>query len=115
MPTGRELPPFLLVDQEGASASFPAGRPSLVCFVKDDCPTCHLAMPVLQAMHKALAGSVDFFVAGQTVDGNARLMKEFAPDFQVLDDSKLQVSFIIIHEITVYNSIGFYFGLRMCR
>jgi len=91
--TGEHLPPFLLNDQQGGDFSFPGGRPALICFVKDDCPTCHLVMPVLAAMHEAVGGSVDFFVAGQTVEGNERLTETYTPGFPILDDSRLQVSF----------------------
>jgi len=93
MQSGDELPPFLLSDSKGTDVSFPSGRPSLICFVKDDCPTCQEVMPVLEAMHRTFGDSVDFLIAGQTEDGNLKLMETHQPGFQILDDSKLQVSF----------------------
>ena len=42
-----QLPPFLLQDAEGGRHSFPTGRPALIGFVKEDCPTCDAAMPTL--------------------------------------------------------------------
>lgn len=93
MQPGQILPAFQLADAEGAGVTFPAGRRSIVCFVKDDCPTCHLAMPVLDALHGAFGDEVDFFVAGQTADGNRALGEVFAPGFRILDDSSLKVSF----------------------
>ncbi len=91
--SGRSLPAFLLADGAGGERSFPSGRPAVVCFVKDDCPTCHVVMPVLDALHQACGEQVDFFVAGQTKDGNAALRETFAPPFALLDDDSLKVSF----------------------
>jgi len=93
MQSGEALPAFLLADGEGGEKSFPSGRPAIVCFVKDDCPTCHVVMPVLDAMHQALGTQIDFFVAGQTSEGNRALTDTFAPSFPVLDDASLKVSF----------------------
>ncbi|TNF80133.1 MAG: redoxin domain-containing protein [Gammaproteobacteria bacterium] len=93
MQSGQALPAFLLEDGKGGEKSFPSGRPSIVCFVKDDCPTCHVVMPVLDAMHQALGERIDFFVAGQTAEGNRALTETFAPTFPVLDDASLKVSF----------------------
>ncbi len=93
MQTGQALPAFLLTDGRDGEANFPSGREAIVCFVKDDCPTCHVAMPVLDALHQAVGGRLDFFVAGQTEAGNAALTETFAPGFPILDDSSLKVSF----------------------
>lgn len=90
---GQALPAFLLADEAGNEKSFPAGRPAVVCFVKDDCPTCHVVMPVLDALNRALGERIDFYVAGQTTEGNAALAKTFAPSFPILDDASLKVSF----------------------
>ncbi len=93
MQTGEALPAFLLTDMEGGEQSFPSGRPAIVCFVKDDCPTCHLVMPVLDALHRAAGERFDFFVAGQTSEGNRALEQTFSPSFPILDDASLKVSF----------------------
>jgi thiol-disulfide isomerase/thioredoxin len=93
MQSGQALPAFLLADSAGSEKIFPSGRPSIVCFIKDDCPTCHLVMPVLDALHQAFAERIDFFVAGQTAEGNESLTAEFAPGFPILDDASLKVSF----------------------
>ncbi len=87
------LPAFLLADTDGSEVSFPSGRPAIVCFVKDDCPTCHVVMPVLDALHQAFGARIDFFVAGQTAQGNRALTETFAPGFPLLDDASLKVSF----------------------
>ena len=89
----RTLPPFLLSDAAGRDFAFPGGKRALVCFVKEDCPTCNETMPVLDALFRAYGDQVDFFVAGQTADGNARLVEQHGLDVPVLDDSTLKVSF----------------------
>ena len=48
------VPPFSLQNTRGDDVSFPGARQSLVCFVKEDCPTCREVMPVLAAMSQAL-------------------------------------------------------------
>ena len=86
-------PQFSLTDLVGQQVSFPGSRPSLVCFVKEDCPTCRTVMPVLAAMYETFAEHVDFHMIGQTAAGNQRLTDEFELPFNLLDDSALQVSF----------------------
>ena len=39
--------PFALNDSAGQAIGFPGTRPSLVCVIKGDCPTCRVVMPVL--------------------------------------------------------------------
>lgn len=85
--------PFSLNDSVGQAVGFSGTRPSLVCFIKEDCPTCRLVMPVLATMHEAFSEQIDFYVIGQTTTGNQQLMSEFQPPFSILDDSALKVSF----------------------
>ena len=40
------VPAFSLGDGEGRERAFPSGRPALLAFVKEDCPTCGLSMPL---------------------------------------------------------------------
>ena len=58
------LPPFSLVDMAGENFTFPTpgARPVLLCFVKEDCPTCNLVMPLLQALHES--GDVEVLAPG---------------------------------------------------
>ena len=84
---------FTLEDSAGIERSFPSTRRALVCFIKEDCPTCRLVLPVLEAIHDSLAGELDFFIIGQTRSGNSQLMSEFNPPFNLLDDSALKVAF----------------------
>lgn len=85
--------PFALNDSAGQAVGFPGTRPSLVCVIKGDCPTCRVVMPVLAAMHESFSEQMDFYVIGQTAAGNQQLMDEFQPPFNILDDSALKVSF----------------------
>ena len=87
------VPPFSLTNTQSEQVSFPSGKASLVCFVKEDCPTCREVMPVLAAMAQAVGDTLDFHVIGQTEAGNQKLLETFAPPFEILDDSSLKVSF----------------------
>ncbi len=94
-----ELPAFLLEDDAGRSSSFPGERPALICFVKEDCPTCNEVMPVIEAFYRAFADGVDILVPGQTVDGNRALTEKHGLTVPILDDSSLKVSFAYDVEI----------------
>jgi peroxiredoxin len=88
-----QLPAFMLEDAAGQGSSFPGGKPALICFIKEDCPTCNEVAPLLEAFHQALTDRMDVLVAGQTRDGNAALVERHALTVPVLDDSRLKVSF----------------------
>ena len=87
------LPPFSLADAAGKAFAFPAGdgRPTALAFLKEDCPTCNLVMPLLQALHDS--GDMAVLAPGQTAHGNRRLVERHGATFPVLDDSSLKVSF----------------------
>lgn len=85
------LPAFSLADMAGTNFAFPTGAPTLLCFVKEDCPTCNLVMPLLEAAQAS--DDVPVLAAGQTADGNRTLLQRHAPTFPLLDDSTLKVSF----------------------
>ena len=88
-----KLSSFSLDDSDGKSFEFPADGRSIICFVKEDCPTCREVMPVIDSMAVAMASQIDFFILGQTLEGNKILEEEFSPSFSILDDSQLKVSF----------------------
>jgi hypothetical protein len=73
--------------------SFPTGRHALLCFVKEDCPTCVLTMPLIEAGAKAFGENMDVWCIGQESAGNAALVERFALTAPMLDDSALAVSF----------------------
>ncbi len=88
-----KLSSFSLDNSNGNSCEFPTKGRSIVCFVKEDCPTCREVMPVIDSMAVAMANQIDFFILGQTLEGNKILEEEFSPSFSILDDSQLKVSF----------------------
>ncbi len=85
--------PFSLRNLQGEDVSYAADGPGLVCFVKEDCPTCREIMLLLAAMYDAFAEGMEFHVIGQTEVGNRVLDEAFKPPFSLLDDSTLKVSF----------------------
>lgn len=99
------MPAFQLADLTGRARAFPAHKLALLCFVKDDCPTCHLVMPVLEAAHAALDGHVDVWAIGQDAAGNARMARRHGLSIPMLDDSALKVSFA--HDIDTVPTVIF--------
>ncbi|MGB9383114.1 MAG: hypothetical protein WCB16_21010, partial [Candidatus Binatus sp.] len=59
------MPAFELRDANGTARSFPSAKSALLCFVKEDCPTCGLTMPLIEAAHRAFGASVDVWAVGQ--------------------------------------------------
>ncbi|MCY4655209.1 MAG: TlpA family protein disulfide reductase, partial [Gammaproteobacteria bacterium] len=86
-----ELPAFQLVDQNGSDHHFPDNQATFVCFVKEDCPTCNLVLPLIQKVHDSSGTRV--LVPGQTQEGNEILVKNHELTAPLLDDSILKVSF----------------------
>ena len=83
---------FSLRDLTGAARAFPTGGASLICFVKEDCNTCNLVAPVLEAFHQAWGGAADIWMLGQSADGNAILKDRHGLTLPILDDSALRTS-----------------------
>ncbi|HZC46847.1 MAG TPA: TlpA disulfide reductase family protein [Candidatus Acidoferrum sp.] len=92
-PSSNLLPPFQLNDARKTPISFPSGKTALLCFVKEDCPTCGLTMPLIEAAHRAFGASLDVWAIGQDADGNTKLVERYALTVPMLDDSALKVSF----------------------
>ena len=93
MATTARLPGFTLRDAAGRSLGFPTGRPALLCFVKEDCPTCGLSMPLIEAAHRGFGAAVDVWAIGQDAPGNALLVERHGLTLPMLDDSALGVSY----------------------
>ena len=87
------LPVYELANLDGVRVSSPKDEVALVCFIKEDCPTCKEAMPVLDAFFAHYGEHMPVQVIGQTLEGNRALASAFSPSFSILDDSALQVSF----------------------
>ncbi len=87
------LAQFTLNDQHDAARGFPAPGITLLCFLKEDCPTCQLTLPVLERVHAELGDSASIWAIGQDPDGTANLLSEHGLTMPLLDDSELKVSF----------------------
>ncbi len=93
------LPAFSLVDLAGGARRFPTGRPALICFLKEDCHTCNLAAPILEAFHQTWGEAADVWVLGQSADGNAILRDRHGLTLPFLDDSACKTAFAWDFEI----------------
>ena len=93
------LPSFSLIDQHRRAHSFPGERPALLCFVKEDCPTCDMTMPLIEAVSQALRDEIDLVVIGQDAAGNALLIERHNLTAPMLDDSDLKISYAYNVEI----------------
>jgi hypothetical protein len=87
------LPAFELRDTHAAARKFPSSRTALICFVKEDCPTCGMTMPLIETAHRAFGESIDVWAIGQDAEGNAKLVDRYALSAPMLDDSALKTSF----------------------
>jgi hypothetical protein len=91
--------PFALKDIAGEMRAFPTGRPSLIAFVKEDCHTCNLVAPLLEAFHRAWGQSADVWMLGQSADGNAILKDRHGLTLPILDESGCRTSLAWAFEI----------------
>jgi len=91
------LPAFSLYDLEGNQRSFPNNKASLLCFVREECATCHLSMPVIEAVYRAYGGTINLWVVGQ--EDNQKLRDRYQATVPILDDTALKVSFAYQVEI----------------
>ncbi len=87
------LPTFELTDLSGAQHRFPSDKPTLLCFAKEDCETCNLAAPVLEALHLAHREAADIFLISQSSDGSLILKDRHGLTVSILDDADLKTSF----------------------
>ena len=85
------LAAFSLNDLDGTARIFPNGKVTLLCFVREECETCHLSMPVIEAVYRAYGGVIDVWVAGQ--EDNQKLRDRYQLTVPILDDTGLKVSF----------------------
>ena len=88
------LPPFSLADSSGSPLAFPTTRHALLCFVKQDCPTCILTLPLIEAAHRAFGSAIDVLVIAQDdAPTRATLIEANGLTVSVLDDAALATSF----------------------
>lgn len=86
------LSAFDLKDLSGAKRSFPTGRPALICFVKEDCETCNLVAPILEALHAAHGEKADIWVLGQSGDDNTIYRDRHGLTLPIVDESDCETS-----------------------
>ncbi len=87
------LPPFRLTDLTNAVRHFPNGRPALLVFMKEDCPTCNASAPLLELAQRHFGSSVQVLGLGQDLPGNQALATRHNLTFPILDDSALKTAF----------------------
>ena len=85
------LPAFALRTTRGEQRAFPTGRPAVLAFVKEDCPTCALTLPSIEQMHRAFGADADVLAIGQ--DGLEAMARAHDLTLPMLDDTALDVSF----------------------
>jgi hypothetical protein len=86
-------PSFALKDAFGTEHSFPSGHHALLMFVKDDCPTCVLSAPVIDAAAASVAGALTAYVITQDEGGTDAFAARLQSGVPVLDDRALAVSY----------------------
>lgn len=85
------LPAFSLCDLEGGQRAFPNGKTSLLCFVREECETCHISLPVIEAVYRAYGEAVNVWAVGQ--EDNQKLRDHHHATVPILGDTALKISF----------------------
>lgn len=86
-------PSFELNDLSDAKHAYPSSTPILIFFVKEDCETCNLAAPVIEAYHQAHGAHANVWMISQTSEGSVVLKDRHGLSLPILDDSSLKTSF----------------------
>ena len=94
-----ERPAFSLQALDGRTLTFPQARPSLICFIKEDCQTCNLTAPILETFHRAFGDHADIWLVGQSLEGNRILQSRHGLTAPLLDDSTCETAFAWDFEI----------------
>jgi hypothetical protein len=90
---------FELMDIDEKPFVFPSDKPTLVCFVKQDCETCNLTAPIIEQFYKAYGSRANIWLIGQSSAGNQALKADHNLTLPILDDTSLQTSFAWDFEI----------------
>jgi len=93
------LPAVALTDHAGRRRTFPSGRATLLVFMKADCPTCVLSLPLVDQITDATGPRADVWIVAQDEDGGRALRAHGGADRPTLDDSALRVSYAFGIEI----------------
>ncbi len=91
---------------------FPPGGPVLLALVKEDCDTCNLTLPLLEAVHQATDDGLDVWVAVQKRDDIAVLRERHHLTMPLLDDDALDLSYEI--DIDTVPTLFLYDGQQRC-
>ncbi len=86
-------PATFLKSLTGETIPLPGPGAALVVFVKEDCETCNLAAPVVQAFHGAYGAVMPVLMPAQSGEGNHVLRARHALTLPILDDSDCRASF----------------------
>ncbi|MFN0095745.1 MAG: TlpA family protein disulfide reductase, partial [Dehalococcoidia bacterium] len=86
-------PTFTLTDSGGIDRVFPTGKLTLLVFVKEDCPTCVLSAPLIDAAGLAFGRVMETWLITQDHEGPATFEARLNSGMPVLDDSALKVSY----------------------
>jgi hypothetical protein len=84
---------FSLLDANGQEQQFPPDGPVLLALVKEDCDTCNLTLPLLEAVHRATEDGLDVWVAVQKTDDIPVLKERHDLTMPLLDDDALDLSY----------------------
>ena len=77
---------------QGRNYDFPNGKTSLLCFVKEDCPTCQLSLPLIEIIQKTFSSVVEVLLIGQDHAGNISMIETHQLATSLLNDDALKVS-----------------------
>jgi len=83
---------FSLLDAEGQEKQFPPDGPVLLALVKEDCDTCNLTLPLLEAVHRDTDEDLDVWVAVQKRDDIDVLRQRHDLTMLLLDDDALDLN-----------------------
>ena len=84
---------FNLRDDREARFAFPASRPTLLAFVKEDCETCNLTLPLLEAIHRAAGDRLNVWGVAQATADISILRERHRLTMPLLDDDTLDLSY----------------------
>jgi len=86
-------PPALSLNGlDGQGFALPSGRQTLVCFVKEDCKTCNLVAPLVEALHRRLGDLADIRLISQDSDGGLAFRERHDLSVPVLSDAGCRTS-----------------------
>ena len=92
------LPGFRLVDAHSKEHSFPSDKYTLLVFMKEDCPTCHLSMPLVENAFQIFGSKINGIFGN--INGNRNIQR-----LEVEDENLLS---IISEDTELFSKKAFY-------